>query len=69
LSRIGSDKADAPLTGEMAKPVRSELREIHEWIGWTIIGIALLQALAALYHHYVLKDRVLGRMMPDAARS
>jgi len=57
-----------PLIGEMARPLRRQLREFHEWIGWAIIVIALLHALAALYHHYVLKDRVLKRMLPGAAR-
>jgi cytochrome b561 len=52
-----------PMIGEMARPLRRELREYHEWIGWGIIGLALLHALAALYHHYVLKDRVLTRML------
>ncbi len=53
-----------PLIGEIARPLRRELREIHEWIGWTIIVLAALHAAAALYHHYVLKDRVLKRMLP-----
>jgi len=53
-----------PLIGEIAKPLRRDLREIHEWIGWTIVILALLHAAAALYHHYVLKDRVLVRMLP-----
>jgi cytochrome b561 len=53
-----------PLIGEMARPLRRQLREFHEWIGWAIIVIALIHALAALYHHYVLKDRVLLRMLP-----
>jgi len=52
-----------PLTGEISRPLRRELREFHEWIGWAIIIIALAHALSALYHHYVLKDRVLGRML------
>jgi len=55
--------------GEMSKPLRHQLREIHQWIGWTIVIIALLHALAALYHHYVLKDRVLERMLPSARRA
>src|SRR3954454_12962711 len=53
-----------PLIGEMARPLRRELREFHEWIGWAIVIIAALHALAALYHHYALKDRVLVRMLP-----
>lgn len=56
-----------PLIGEIAKPLRRDLREFHEWIGWTIIVLALLHALAALYHHYLLKDRVLIRMLPRGA--
>jgi cytochrome b561 len=43
-----------PLIGEIARPLRRELREFHEWIGWAIIVLALLHAAAALYHHYVL---------------
>jgi cytochrome b561 len=57
-----------PLIGAIDKPLRSELREFHEWIGWGIVILALLHALGALYHHYVLKDRVLVRMLPGAAR-
>ncbi len=53
-----------PMIGEIARPLRRELREFHEWIGWAIVIIALLHAFAALYHHYVLKDRVLKRMLP-----
>jgi cytochrome b561 len=58
-----------PLIGEMARPLRHELRELHEWIGWAIVVIALLHAFAALYHHYVLKDRVLLRMLPGRRAS
>lgn len=53
-----------PMIAKMPKPVTHQLREFHQWIGWAIIIIALLHALAALYHHYVLKDRVLVRMLP-----
>lgn len=45
---------------------RRPLHTIHEWIGWAIVVIAVLHALAALYHHYALKDRVLQRMLPSA---
>ncbi|MFL6774402.1 MAG: cytochrome b [Sphingomicrobium sp.] len=58
-----------PLTGELTRPVRHQLRELHDWIGWAIIALAALHALAALYHHYVLKDRVLVRMLPRGARA
>ncbi|MEO8456126.1 MAG: cytochrome b/b6 domain-containing protein, partial [Sphingomicrobium sp.] len=53
-----------PLIGAIDRALRHDLREIHEKIGWAIIIIAALHAAAALYHHYVLKDRVLKRMLP-----
>lgn len=36
----------------------------HEWGAWAIIVLAALHALAALFHHYVLRDAVLRRMLP-----
>jgi cytochrome b561 len=54
--------------GEIDKATRHPLLEFHEKIGWAIVIIALGHALAALYHHYVLKDRVLDRMLPLARR-
>ncbi len=52
-----------PFNGAGQK-VAHQLQDIHNWVGWTIIILALGHALAALYHHYVLKDRVLKRMLP-----
>lgn len=43
-----------------------EIQDIHNWVGWAIIVLAAGHAAAALYHHYVLKDRVLRRMLPSA---
>ncbi|MGE8642731.1 MAG: cytochrome b [Achromobacter sp.] len=36
---------------------------LHDTVAWTIIILALLHALAALFHHYVLRDGVLRRML------
>ena len=55
--------------GTLAKPLRHEIRDIHSKVGWAIIIVAFGHALAALYHHYVVKDRVLGRMLPFARKS
>ena len=55
--------------GQLARPTRHLLSEFHEKIGWAIVIIAFGHALAALYHHYGLRDRVLGRMLPWARRS
>jgi cytochrome b561 len=50
-----------------SREAHHQVGEIHEWNGWAIIAIATLHALAALYHHYALKDRVLLRMLPAYA--
>jgi cytochrome b561 len=50
--------------GPFDRPIRRELKELHNYVAWAIIIIAGLHAAAALYHHYVLKDRVLKRMLP-----
>ena len=52
--------------GALARPTRHTLAEFHQYIGWTIVILAFGHALAALYHYYFLKDRVLGRMIPAA---
>ena len=43
-----------------------ELHEIGGTIGYYLIGV---HAAAALFHHYVLRDNVLGRMLPGPRRS
>lgn len=45
--------------------------EAHDLVSWAIIAIAATHALAALLHHYVLRDSVLMRMLtprPGAGR-
>lgn len=51
-----------------SKAAHHQVGELHENIGWAIIILAVGHALAALYHHYVLKDRVLLRMLPTGSR-
>jgi cytochrome b561 len=52
--------------GALDRPIRHEIREIHQWVGYSIVILAFGHALAALYHHYARHDRVLGRMFPPA---
>jgi cytochrome b561 len=40
--------------------------EVHTWLGDGLIWIAGLHALAALFHHFILKDGVLSSMLPAA---
>ncbi|MFA9440582.1 cytochrome b [Uliginosibacterium sp. sgz301328] len=41
------------------------IAELHGWLGDVILWVAGLHAAAALFHHYVLKDNVLRRMLPS----
>ncbi|MFG1400970.1 cytochrome b [Xanthobacter sediminis] len=38
--------------------------EVHEWLANALVIVALLHAVAAIGHHFVLKDDVLRRMLP-----
>lgn len=42
----------------------ASLVEIHTWLGDAVMWLAGLHALAAIYHHLVLKDGVLVSMFP-----
>lgn len=58
----------APPFAPFSKAAHHQIGELHENIGWAIIILAVGHALAALYHHYVLKDRVLLRMLSARSR-
>ena len=38
--------------------------EVHQLLGTTIIWVAGLHAAAAIFHHLILRDRTLRRMLP-----
>ena len=40
------------------------IEEIHEWIGTAGYWLVGIHALAALFHHYVVKDNTLKRILP-----
>jgi len=46
------------------KPLREFAGELHEWLFWTLVALALLHAAAALYHHLYQRDATLARMLP-----
>ncbi len=56
-----------PPLGAVPKPVGELVGRLHDVAAWTIIVLAGVHALAALYHHYLLKDGVLRRMLPRHA--
>jgi cytochrome b561 len=40
------------------------LSDYHVWLAWALLAVVLVHALAALWHHFVLKDGVLRAMCP-----
>ena len=46
------------------KPIYESAEEIHEMLAYSLFGLAGLHGLAALWHHFVQKDGILGRMWP-----
>ncbi|HNR76490.1 MAG TPA: cytochrome b [Parvularculaceae bacterium] len=46
------------------KALSHEIAEIHEYLAFAMIGLIGLHVAAALKHHFVNKDGVLGRMLP-----
>jgi cytochrome b561 len=40
--------------------------DVHSLLAYVLLGAAALHILAALYHRFILRDRVLDRMLPAA---
>lgn len=38
--------------------------DIHEWLFWAMVTLAVLHAAAAFHHHLFLRDPTLARMLP-----
>jgi cytochrome b561 len=53
-----------PAFAPFSKPAHQVVAEAHNWIGWAIIILAGGHAAAAVFHHFVLRDNVLWRMLP-----
>ncbi len=54
---------DMPVNGPDDRALAARLRYIHDLIGWVIVAAVGLHVAAVLFHHYVLRDTVLGRML------
>jgi cytochrome b561 len=46
------------------KPLYDAMLETHETLAWALYTIVFLHVVAALKHHFMLKDNVLRRMLP-----
>jgi cytochrome b561 len=42
------------------------MEEVHEIVFWLMVVVAVVHVAAALFHHWVLKDATLRRMLPFA---
>ncbi|WP_394001167.1 cytochrome b [Luteimonas sp. WGS1318] len=53
-----------PALVERDPALRVTARDLHEALFWGLVAVTLLHAAAALYHHAVLRDATLARMLP-----
>jgi cytochrome b561 len=44
--------------------LHESLETVHEWLFYVLLAVAAVHIVAALYHHVVLKDDTLRRMLP-----
>ena len=51
-----------PSIGELFEQQSDITGVVHLYIAWTLIGLVVIHASAALYHHWILKDLTLKRM-------
>jgi cytochrome b561 len=51
---------------EAGSSYRRTLAEAHEWLAYALIALVAVHAAAALYHHYMLRDSVMRRMLSGA---
>lgn len=54
---------DVPATWQLTPDGVDLAGEIHEVAAWSLIGLAAAHAGAALWHHFVIRDRTLRRML------
>lgn len=55
---------EVPPALPLAHDLGATIANIHTWLGDTILWVAGLHALAALYHQFVVRDNVLASMLP-----
>lgn len=50
------------------KPLRSLSGLAHEWSAYAILALAGVHAVIAVFHQYVLRDRLMERMIPTTGK-
>lgn len=59
---LGFMEIPALLTDPVARDTSRAIREVHELAANALIALAIVHALAALFHQFVLRDRLMRRM-------
>jgi cytochrome b561 len=60
--------ADIPLL-PVSRDLAVAAKEAHELLGYAMAALVVLHVAAALRHHFLLRDGVLGRMLPGVQRN
>lgn len=55
---------DIPYLPLAPGPVGGNAHDAHVLLGWLTVALVALHVVAALRHHLILRDHVLGRMLP-----
>jgi cytochrome b561 len=50
------------------RPLAKQLLEVHQTVGFLLLGLIALHAAAALYHHFWRRDDTLESMLPQGMR-
>jgi cytochrome b561 len=56
-----------PALIEKNRPLAQQLLIAHKIVGFSLLGLIAVHAMAALFHHFVRRDDVLTAMLPAAA--
>ena len=65
LTLLGGIRVDQlPLIAESGIAKIADWGDVHQFLGDAIMWLAGLHAAAAIFHHVVLKDKVLAAMLP-----
>lgn len=65
LTLLGGVRVDEmPVIANSSIAKLADWGEVHQFLGGAIMWIAGLHAVAAIYHHFILKDSVLVAMLP-----
>jgi cytochrome b561 len=61
--------ANVALPVAVNKSISSTLIDVHLWAAWTLFALIIIHLLAALYHQLILRDNLIGSMLPQKKRN